>query len=530
MNEALLFVQAFVGVVGTSHLVVAIEVAERRLLEKTRWRLGALVESAADAIIAITPEGRITDWNAGAERMYGFSATEAIGKQITIIIPPDRMSESAEVLARINNGHTIASFETVRFRKDGAPIDISLTVSPIKDDQGRIIGASKSARDIGQLKQGREEREALLRSERAAREAAESANRSKDEFLAMLGHELRNPLHAMSLASRLLQSPNNLEKARGIIARQGEHVSRLVDDLLDVARVTSGRIVLDLRPLDLAELVSGSIATLRETGQLSRHTVETDLETVWVDGDSSRLSQIVTNLLGNALKYTPAGGQIRVLVKAGEQAVIQVQDNGTGISSDILPRVFDLFARGDFGLERSPAGLGIGLTLVKRIAELHGGRAEAASDGPGRGSTFTVTLPRIDAAQAQRPERDGKRNESLRPRRILIIEDNDDARDSLHAFLAESGHEIYEAVDGPTGVEKALEVQPDVVLIDLGLPGLEGYEVAARIRSTSACSAAILIALTGYGQSEYRARAESAGFHGYLIKPVDTTELEKLIP
>jgi CheY-like chemotaxis protein len=192
--------------------------------------------------------------------------------------------------------------------------------------------------------------------------------------------------------------------------------------------------------------------------------------------------------------------------------------------------VFDLFARGDFGLERSPAGLGIGLTLVKRIAELHGGRAEAASDGPGRGSTFTVTLPRIDAAQAQRPERDGKRNESLRPRRILIIEDNDDARDSLHAFLAESGHEIYEAVDGPTGVEKALEVQPDVVLIDLGLPGLDGYEVAARIRSTSACSAAILIALTGYGQSEYRARAESAGFHGYLIKPVDTTELEKLIP
>jgi CheY-like chemotaxis protein len=226
------------------------------------------------------------------------------------------------------------------------------------------------------------------------------------------------------------------------------------------------------------------------------------------------------NLLGNALKYTPSGGQIRVLVKSGEEAVIQVQDNGAG--------VFDLFARGDFGLQRSPAGLGIGLTLVKRIAELHGGRAEAASEGPGRGSTFTVTLPRIDAAQAKPPELDSKRNESAR-RRILIIEDNDDARGSLHAFLAESGHEIYEAVDSPTGVEKALEVQPDIVLIDLGLPGVDGYEVAIRIRSMPACSAAILIAVTGYGQSEYRAKAVSAGFNGYLVKPLDATELEKLI-
>jgi CheY-like chemotaxis protein len=286
--------------------------------------------------------------------------------------------------------------------------------------------------------------------------------------------------------------------------------------------------VLNRRQLDLAQLVSECFGTLRETGQLGRHTVETDFESVWVDGDSARLSQIVMNLLGNALKYTPSGGQIRVLVKSGEEAVIQVQDNGAGISSDILPRVFDLFARGDFGLQRSPAGLGIGLTLVKRIAELHGGRAEAASEGPGCGSTFTVTLPRIDAAQAKPPELDSKRNESAR-RRILIIEDNDDARGSLHAFLAESGHEIYEAVDGPTGVEKALEVQPDIVLIDLGLPGVDGYEVAIRIRSMPACSAAILIAVTGYGQSEYRAKAVSAGFNGYLVKPLDATELEKLI-
>jgi PAS domain S-box-containing protein len=540
----LLLVQAFVAVAGTSHLVVAIEVAERRRLDKTRWRLGAIVESSDDAIIAITPEGRITDWNAGAERMFGISAAEAIGNPVSIIIPPDRVSESAEVLARINNGETIAPFETVRLRKDGARTDVSVSVSPVKDEDGRIIGASKIARDITQLKQARQEREAHLRSAQAAREvaerareAAESANRAKDEFLAMLGHELRNPLNAISLAAQLLQNPDNMEKARGIITRQGEHVSRLVDDLLDAARVTSGRVVLTRRSVNLGELISECIGSLRETGQMDRHTLETDLETIWVDGDSDRLSQIVINLLGNAAKYTPPGGKIRVRVQAvqgREEAVIQVQDNGVGISADILPQVFELFARGDFGLQRSPAGLGIGLTLVKRIAELHGGRAEVASDGPGRGSTFTVTLPQIATPQAQRFERDGKSDESVDPCRILLIEDDDDSRESLRELLEQSGHEVYEAIDGPAGVEKALEVQPDVVVIDLGLPGLDGYEVATRIRSASACRATAcratrLIAVTGYAQSEYRTRAEIAGFHGYLVKPVNTAALQKLI-
>jgi PAS domain S-box-containing protein len=535
-NESLLLVQAFVAVAGTSHLLVAIEVAERQRLDKTRRRLGAVVESSDDAIIAITPEGRITDWNAGAERLYGFSAAETIGNPVSIIIPADRMSESAEVLSRINNGETIAPFETVRLRKNGLRTEVSLTVSPLKDGGGRIIGASKIARDITRLKQARQEREALLLSERAARdaaerarEAAEAANRAKDEFLAMLGHELRNPLHAISLASQLLQKPDSLGKAREIITRQGAHMSRLVDDLLDAARVTSGRIVLSRRSLNLAALVSDCIDNLRETGQLERHLVETDFETVWVDGDYERLSQVVINLLGNALKYTPPGGQIWVHVKASAEAVIQVQDNGAGISSDILPGIFELFARGEFGLQRSPAGLGIGLTLVKRIAELHGGRAEAVSEGPGRGSTFTIRLPRIAAPQARHIERDGKPNGPIGPRRILLVEDNDDERECLRLLLEASGHEIHEAVDGPGGVERSLEVQPEVVLIDLGLPGLDGYEVAARIRSAPLCRAATLIALTGYGQTEYRAKAEMAGFHGYLVKPVDAGALEKLL-
>ena len=368
-NDALLLMQTFVALIGTSHLIVAIEVAERRRLDELRWRLAAIVESSDEAIIAISPEGQITEWNSGAERMYGFSAAEAIGKPVRIIIPPDRMLESEEVRDRIKNGEIVAPFETVRLCKNGAHINVSLSVSPVKDRNGYIIGISKSARDITQLKQARQEREALLRSERTAREAAESANRAKDEFLAMLGHEMRNPLHAISLASQLLQNPNSLEKARGIITRQGEHISRLVDDLLDAARVTSGRIVLSRRPVELAELVSECIGTLRETGQIDRYTLEADLESIWVDGDSARLTQIVMNVLSNAVKYTPSGGNIRVRVTGGEEAVIEIQDNGVGISSDILPHVFDLFVRGDFGLQRSPAGLGIGLTLVKRIAD-----------------------------------------------------------------------------------------------------------------------------------------------------------------
>jgi PAS domain S-box-containing protein len=529
-NQTLLLVQAFVAIAGTSHLIVAIEVDERHRLDKTRWRLGAILESSEDAIIAITPQGRITDWNAGAERMYGFSAAEVIGKQVSIVIPPDRIGESTEIMARINRGEAIAPFETVRIRKDGSLVDVSLTVSPVKDGEGLIVGASKSARDISQLRQARREREELLQSESLARLAAEQANRAKDEFLAMLGHELRNPLSAISMAASLLQNPKSLEKSRDIITRQSAHISRLVDDLLDAARVTSGRIVLTRKPLNLASLVSECIGSMRATAQFDRHTVEMDFETIWVDGDADRLSQVVTNLLGNAVKYTPSGGEIAVRVKAGEEATIEVQDNGSGISSETLPRVFDLFARGEFGLQRSPAGLGIGLTLVKRITELHGGQVGVTSDGPGRGSTFAISLPRITAPQTLLSEQGMDANKSVvRPRRILLIEDNDDARQMLCALLEASGHQIHEARDGRSGVEMALEVRPDIILVDLGLPELDGYEVAARIRSEPACRDIILIALTGYAQSEYRARAKREGFHGYLIKPIDTVELEKII-
>jgi len=339
-NADLLLIQVLVAVIGTSLLAVSVEVEERSRLDHARWRLAAIIRSSDDAIIAITSGGQISSWNSAAERMYGFSGVEAIGQPITIIIPPDRLGEAAEILSRIDRDKPISAFETVRLRKDCTRVDVSLSMSPVKDDDGRIIGASEIARDITELRRARHEREVLLKSEQEAREAAEMANRAKDEFLAMLGHELRNPLHAISLASQLLSNPKSLEQARSIIARQTEHVSRLVDDLLDAARVTSGRLDLTRQPLNLAQLVEECIGSLRETRQLDCHLLETELEAVWADADPDRLAQVVINLVTNAITYTPMGGKIRVSVKARENAVIQVQDDGSGIAPELLPHVF----------------------------------------------------------------------------------------------------------------------------------------------------------------------------------------------
>ncbi len=528
-NVALLSMQAFVAMIGTTFLIVSIEVEARRKLDEMHWRMAAIVDSSDDAIIATTPKGRITSWNAGAERMYGFSAAEAIGKPISLIIPPELMGEAAKAMARVNDGEMVPPFESVRRRKDGTRVAVSVSISPVKDNRGRLVGSSKIVRDITQLRQVRNEREMLLRSERAAREAAERANRAKDDFLAMLSHELRNPLQAISIASRLLKDPQRRETAHGILDRQVEHVSHLLDDLLDVTRFTRGEIVLDRRPTNLAELASQCVADLRATGQLERHSLETELEPVWVDGDPDRLLQVLINLLGNAVKYTPSGGNLRLRVRADDDAIIEVEDDGIGIPSEALPRVFDLLARGELGLQRSPGGLGIGLNLVKRIVELHRGRVDAASAGVGRGSVFTVSLPRIPAPRSAHADAGLQPQPNSSSRRILVVEDNDDARRGLSEWLRISGHQTFEAANGPDGVKQALEVSPDIALIDLGLPGLDGYQVAAQIRSAPQCRQTKLIALTGYGQREYRADGARAGFHGYLVKPVDPDELIRII-
>jgi signal transduction histidine kinase/ActR/RegA family two-component response regulator len=377
------------------------------------------------------------------------------------------------------------------------------------------------------------EREALLRSEQQARAAAESASRAKDEFLAMLGHELRNPLGALTSASRLLQDaradPEMARHAREVVERQARHLARLTDDLLDAGRALLGKIVLQRRPLDLAAAVSGALSTLRAAGRLAAHRVRTDLESVWVDGDFARIEQIVANLVGNAVKYTPHGGEITVRVaREGAQALLSVSDTGAGMPAALLERVFEPFVQGERELDRSHGGLGIGLTLVRRLAQLHGGSASAESAGAGLGSRFTVALPAIEAPAARAPAE--PLAPGAAPRDILLIEDNADAADMLRRLLEVAGHRVRVASDGVQGLATLREAPPDVALIDIGLPRMNGYEVVRQARaSMDDRRRPLLVALTGYGLAEDRRRAIESGFDAHLVKPVEPAALEKLL-
>ncbi len=364
----------------------------------------------------------------------------------------------------------------------------------------------------------------LLAREHAARADAEAASRGKDELLAMLGHELRNPLSAISNAVHVLSAPAASEdarlRARDIITRQNAHLAHLVDDLLDVARVTSGKIALVRRPLELAQAVRQCVATLTASGRTREHDLQLDLEVVWGNVDGTRFEQIVTNLVGNALRFTPAGGHVVISLRARSgEAVLAVRDSGVGIVADMLPRVFDLFVQGERAADRGGGGLGLGLALVRRIAELHGGGVEARSDGPGRGSEFSVRLPAIPAPL--RPggvlPRPAERNGA--PRRILVVEDNEDSREMLRYLLMLDGHEVHEAADGPAGLAAALHLRPDIAFVDVGLPGLDGYEIARRVRAETG-AVIRLIALTGYGQPEDRRLSLEAGFDAHIVKPV----------
>ena len=506
---------------------IARDVGERRRLDEALALLAAIVDSSDDAIISKTLDGTIMSWNPAAERLFGYTAAEAVGQPIFLIVPQDRHGEEEGVLARIRAGQFVDHFETVRRRKDGSLLDVSLTVSPVKDSHGRIIGASKIARDISQRKRVERERAAMY-------EEANQANRAKDEFLAMLGHELRNPLGAISSAVRLLEPIDAVSEraalARDVIARQTRHLARLVDDLLDVARVMTGKVLLERQPLDLAEAVTRHVNSVRATGKMQEHAVTLATASVWVDADTIRIEQIVGNLVANALKYTPAGGRITIHVgPENGLAVLSIEDTGVGMTPYLLSRVFDLFVQGERRLDRGQGGLGIGLTLVRRLVELHGGTVEAASEGPDRGSRFTVRLraiapPRVGQESARRGV-----SWSIAARRVLVIEDNADARAMLRHLLETAGHEVHEAADGRQGLDMALTLRPDVALVDLGLPGLDGFEIARQLRAVDERRNMLLVAVTGYGSSDDRERSLLAGFDVHLVKPVDPDLLAGLL-
>ena len=365
---------------------------------------------------------------------------------------------------------------------------------------------------------------------RAARAEAEAASQAKDQFLAMLGHELRNPLGAITSAVTVLgqaASPERDRRARDVIAHQAEHLSRLVGDLLDVTRGALGKIELVRTPIDMAAAVRACLATLESTEKLRHHAVSVDAEPVWVQADAARIEQIITNLLSNSLKFTPKGGAISVKVsREQDDAVLCVADQGSGISEELLPSVFDLFVQGDRNLDRRLGGLGVGLSLVRRLVELHGGRVDAASDGPGRGSVFTVRLPVM--IDAPRPAVESSSPPAVPRKRILVVEDNNDNREMMRILLETSGHEVHDTGDGVSGVELAVQLEPDTVLIDIGLPGIDGYEVARQIRSKLR-DRSRLIALSGYGQQKDRERAFDAGFDDHLLKPVDPARLVEVL-
>jgi signal transduction histidine kinase/ActR/RegA family two-component response regulator len=377
------------------------------------------------------------------------------------------------------------------------------------------------------------EREDLLEREQQARATAERASRSKDEFLAMLGHELRNPLGALSNASWLLQDPRSdpelARRAQEIVVRQVEQLRRLTDDLLDAGRAMLGKIVLHRAPLDLAAATAGVLDTLEAAGRFASHDVRRELAKVWVDADFTRIEQVVSNLVGNALKYTPARGTITLRVaQDGNDALLTVADDGAGMPSDLVGRVFEPFVQGERDLDRAHGGLGIGLTLVRRLAELHGGSASAASAGPGRGSVFQVRLPSIPPPVVVAEKKAAQRSEQ--PRDILIIEDNADAAATLRSLLELAGHRVRIARDGQEGLEALKASRPDVALIDLGLPRVDGYEVARRARQmTDGQPRPVLVAVTGYGLPEDRRRTLEAGFDAHLVKPVDLAALRTLL-
>ena len=361
------------------------------------------------------------------------------------------------------------------------------------------------------------------------RRAAERTSSAKDEFLAMLGHELRNPLSAISSASALLGMPGvgaeSVARARQIIGRrQTQHLSRIVDDLLDLSRAMSGKILLSRKRIDLARLVEACLDTFRATGRTNGYQISVAFGPGWVDGDATRLEQIATNLIDNALKYTPSGGSIQITVaREDDETVLRVRDSGVGIAEDLLPHVFDVFVQGAISIDRSQGGLGIGLSLVRRLVELHGGSVSATSPGSGAGSVFEIRLPHVEEAQA--PESQASVDAGPAKPSVLLIEDNDDGREMMATMLASYGYPVLQARDGLEGVRVALAERPGVALVDIGLPGIDGYEVARRLRGDPATRALRLIALTGYGLAEDQRRTLEAGFDLHMVKPVDLPAL-----
>jgi PAS domain S-box-containing protein len=524
---------------GPAQFIVIVEnVTERRKNAETRARLAAVVESSDDAIITKNLDGIITSWNPGAKIVFGYDAHETIGKSVTMLIPPDQQDEEPQILARLRRGEKIDHYETRRRRKDGTIITVSLSVSPLKDADGRIIGASKIARDITRNARLYEAAQREIERRELAEAELREGDRRKDEFLATLAHELRNPLAPIRQAALISTSPGASDSQRRwsheVIARQVRNMSLLLEDLLDISRVTRGTLSLRTEATDLLSIIEVAVETARPLIDDRRHELSIDLpaETVGFVADPLRLSQVVSNLLTNAAKYTDPGGKIALTARADAREVaISVADNGIGIPPAALPNIFKMFSQLADAKNRAQGGLGIGLALAKGLIDLHRGSLTAESAGPGRGSRFTVTIPRIGAEAT--PGRDDPESNlafsGVGARRVVIADDNRDAADSLAMLVGIEGHGVTVVHDGAAAIDAIRRLKPDVAILDIGMPRLDGYEVARQVRADPSLPRVKLVALTGWGHEQDRARAMEAGFDMHMTKPVEPQHIIELL-
>jgi PAS domain S-box-containing protein len=662
------------------------DVTERQLAEMTSRQLAAIVASSNDAIVGKNLNSIVTSWNHGAERIFGYTADEMIGTSIMRLIPPDRQDEEQEILARIRRGERIEHFETMRLAKDGSKLNVSIAVSPIKDPAGRVVGASKVARDIterknaeererhllaeaatanskfraffeqgplfagimaldgrvieinrlsleacgytkdqvvgkpfwdcpwwrpsealmqkvkiavgqaaeGQkfdaempyfvadgsqrmvrlvvlpitdetgrvvflaptgsditdLKRAESQRDDLLQAERAARTAAERASLLKDEFLATLSHELRSPLNGiLGWSQIMLKDKSNAEIiAQGleVIERSARAQAEIIEDLLDMSRIISGKVRLDVQRVDLSSVARAAVETARPTAEAKGVRLQTDIDPqngLWVSGDVNRLQQVLWNLLSNAVKFTPKGGRVQVLLeRVNSHLELSVIDTGEGIRPEFLPYVFDRFRQADASTTRRHGGLGLGLSIVRQLVELHGGSVAVKSDGPGQGSTFTVSLPLTvihgfpKAEVERRPPRTAPASATsleveIKGVRVLVVDDEKDARDLLKRILEDFRAVVTAVKSADDAIEVLRGGRFDVLVSDIGMPGEDGYSLIKRVRSLSAdCGGHIpAIALTAYARAEDRIKAVAAGFQMHIVKPVEARELITMI-
>src|SRR5687768_154821 len=535
------------------------QVADLKSPELAPYWLAALIESADDAIISKTLDGIITSWNHGAQRIFGYTAEETIGKSVTMLIPPDHLDEEPAILARLRAGHRIEHYETIRVTKNGRLIDISLTVSPIKGPHGQIVGASKIARDITEQRQARQAltaayeaaKQARAEAEQAAAEKerlyhlAEESSRLKEEFLATISHELRTPLSAILGWTRMLRlgqlSAEDHAKALDTIERNARAQAQLIDDLLDVSRIITGKLRMDVRPSDPNGFIDAAVEAVRPAAEAKGVRVQKVMDTgaVSIPGDPVRLQQVVWNLLSNAIKFTPRGGRVQIRSeRVNSHLEIVVSDTGQGISPDFLPHVFDRFRQADQKTSRQYGGMGLGLAIVRHLVELHGGTVQAASGGPGQGATFTVQLPispiyQVDATggRVHPGARDllpaHESTDRLDGLIILIVDDEPDTRELLRQGLEYCGATVRVAESAAEALKALANEVPDILISDIGMPNVDGYDLIRQVRTlqTEEGRRVAAIALTAYTRVEDRLHALRAGYDMHVPKPVELTEL-----